>query len=94
VLYVSIKYTTAVHNCFCGCRNKVVTPFSPTDWEFLFDGETVSLRPSIGNWAYPCQSHYWITKDRVEWARKWSGEEIESARRQDRLRKGRFYVRR
>jgi hypothetical protein len=26
VLYVSIPYATAVHNCFCGCGLKVVTP--------------------------------------------------------------------
>ena len=50
VLYVSIPYATAVHQCACGCGNKVVTPISPVDWQLLFDGETVSLTPSIGNW--------------------------------------------
>lgn len=93
VLYISIRYTTAVHYCFCGCRNKVVTPLSPTDWKLVFDGEAVSLCPSIGNWAFPCQSHYWVTHDRVKWARKWSEEEIEIARREDRLYKERFYKR-
>lgn len=93
VLYISIKYATAVHNCLCGCGNKVVTPLHPTDWQLTFDGETVSLRPSIGNWAFPCQSHYWITNDKIKWAQKWSTEEIESGRQLDRLNKKRFYKR-
>jgi len=34
----------------------VVTPLSPTGWSLIFDGETVSLYPSIGNWNFPCRS--------------------------------------
>jgi len=26
VLYISIQYCTAIHNCVCGCGNEVVTP--------------------------------------------------------------------
>jgi len=55
----------------------------PTDWTLLFDGKTVSLEPSIGNWSFPCQSHYYIRKNRVKWAPKWSREQIERGRRQD-----------
>ena len=33
VLYVSIPYATAVHNCLCGCGLKVVTPISPVGWQ-------------------------------------------------------------
>lgn len=80
VLYVSLEYATAIHKCFCGCGNEVVTPLSPKEWKLIFDGETVSLYPSIGNWSTPCQSHYWITDSEVEWARKWSTEEIKLAR--------------
>ncbi len=58
-LYVSIPFATAAHLCLCGCGHEVVTPLSPTDWRLIFDGATVSLEPSIGNWSYPCQSHYW-----------------------------------
>ena len=43
VLYVSIPYATAVHNCFCGCGLKVVTPISPVGWQLTFDGETVTF---------------------------------------------------
>jgi Family of unknown function (DUF6527) len=70
VLYVSVEYATAIHKCCCGCGNEVVTPLSPKDWKLTFDGETVSLYPSIGNWNFGCRSHYWITKNRVEWARR------------------------
>ncbi|MDA3926857.1 MAG: DUF6527 family protein [Kiritimatiellae bacterium] len=71
VLYISVDYATAVHLCFCGCGREVVTPLTPNDWQIMFDGETVSLSPSIGNWGYPCQSHYWIKKNRVIWVNDW-----------------------
>ena len=87
VLYISIPYATAVHLCACGYRREVVTPLAPTDWEMTFDGETVSLSPSIGNWSFECQSHYWIRRGRVRWARWMSREEIERARARDRRRK-------
>jgi Family of unknown function (DUF6527) len=87
VLYISMTYATAVHRCACGCGHEVVTPFSPTDWALVFDGETVSLAPSIGNWSFPCQSHYWIERSRVAWAPKWSRRQIEHGRASDRMRK-------
>ena len=65
VLYISIEYCTAIHKCVCGCGNEVVTPLSPTDWELTFNGKTVSLDPSIGNWSFKCQSHYWIAKNSI-----------------------------
>ena len=66
-LYVSMQYATASHKCCCGCGRDVVTPISPKDWQLMFDGRTVSLTPSIGNWSYPCRSHYWIKGSRVVW---------------------------
>lgn len=66
VLYISIQYKTAVHKCACGCGNEVVTPLTPNDWRLIFDGRTVTLRPSIGNWSFECRSHYWITNNVVE----------------------------
>jgi len=71
VIYISVEYATAIHKCCCGCGNEVVTPFSPTAWELTFDGKTISLYPSIGNWNFKCQSHYWVTKSNVEWVPKW-----------------------
>ena len=53
-LYVSIPYATATHLCACGCGEKVVTPFAPTDWRLILEGDhLISLRPSIGNWSFP-----------------------------------------
>lgn len=60
ILYISLEYATALHKCLCGCGREVVTPLSPKDWKMIFNGKTISLYPSIGNWQFPCRSHYWI----------------------------------
>ena len=91
ILYVSFAYGTAAHRCCCGCGREVVTPLTPTDWKLIFDGETVSLYPSIGNWNFPCRSHYWITHNRVEWAEDWSDWRIAEADTKDRKLKEKFY---
>src|SRR6266550_2998669 len=91
VVYVSTTYATAVHKCCSGCGNKVVTPLSPTDWTLIFDGDTVSLDPSIGNWSLPCKSHYWITRNRVEWAAQWTRKQIEAGRAEDRRAKDAYF---
>ena len=91
VLYVSIEYATVVHRCLCGCGEEIVTPLTPTDWELSFDGESISLVPSIGNWNLPCRSHYWIAKNRVRWAGRWSQSEIDQGRRLDRAAKTSHY---
>lgn len=82
-LYISIRFATATHLCCCGCGNKVVTPLRPTDWKLIFDGRTVSLDPSIGNWSFPCQSHYWIRNNLVRWAPRWNMAEIDLGRLRD-----------
>lgn len=91
-VYVSTKYATVVHKCCCGCGSEVVTPLSPVQWTLKFDGETISLSPSIGNWSFPCQSHYWIRQGRVEWARAWSRDKIAAGRRSDRAAIERRYA--
>lgn len=90
-LYVCIRFATAVHKCCCGCGSEVVTPLTPTDWELSFNGESVSLNPSIGNWSLPCKSHYWITHNRVRWASKWSDKQIHASRTRDRHNKEEHY---
>jgi len=90
-LYISIEYSTAVHKCFCGCGNEVVTPLSPTDWKVIFDGETVSLDPSIGNWSFDCNSHYWIEDSTIRWATRLSKELIEEGRARDRRAKKEYF---
>lgn len=81
VLYVSIKYSAALHLCCCGCGQEVVLPLNPTGWRVTYDGATVSLSPSVGNWSLPCRSHYWIERDRVRWAGPWTNEQIATGRR-------------
>jgi hypothetical protein len=83
VVYVSILYATVAHKCCCGCGKEIVTPLSPTDWKLIFDGKTISLHPSIGNWSFPCRSHYWIRNNRVQWAEEWSQERIDAGRSYD-----------
>jgi len=84
VLYISIPFATAVHNCFCGCGTKVVTPLSPVFWKLIFDGETVSLSPSVGNWDFPCRSHYYVRRNTVVWEKDMTQEEIDWGRNRDR----------
>jgi hypothetical protein len=90
VLYISERYRTASHMCPCGCGEKVVTPLSPADWQLTFDNGLVSLRPSIGNWNYPCQSHYWIRRNEIVWSGSMSAARIARVQHRDRLDKSRL----
>lgn len=90
-LYISIEFGTAVHKCMCGCGNEVVTPLSPTDRELIYNGETVSLYPSIGNWGLKCESHYWITQDKVKFAERWSLKKIKANQMRDKTIKGKYF---
>ena len=90
ILYISEVHGTAIHKCCCGCGEEVVTPLTPADWHLRKQGRTVSLTPSIGNWNYACQSHYWIRKNRVEWAPRMSEEQIRRVQARDRSEKERY----
>jgi hypothetical protein len=74
-LYFSLEFNTVNHLCACGCGLEVVTPLSPKGWRVTYNGETISLYPSIGNWQFPCKSHYWIIENEVVWADDWSTAE-------------------
>jgi hypothetical protein len=91
IVYLSIPYCTAIHKCACGCGNSVVTPLSPTDWKLIFDGNSISLDPSIGNWSFKCQSHYWIKNNQVIWAERWAKEKIAAGRSRDQATKEQYY---
>jgi hypothetical protein len=90
-IYISIPYATVIHNCCCGCGNRIVTPLSPAEWKLIFDGRTISLEPSIGNWRYPCRSHYWIRNNRVIWSDDWSDDEIMANKKRDDQAAAAFY---
>ena len=79
-LYLSCRYRAVVHLCACGCGAKVSTPLHPTGWRLAYNGETVSLSPSVGNWSEKCQSHYVIRDSRIQWADRLPRDKIRSIR--------------
>lgn len=91
ILYISIPFATSMHKCACGCGEIVVIPIRSTEWTLIWDGETVSISPSVGNWSLPCQSHYFITKNKILWSRKWTNSEIKTGRKKDNLVRTRYF---
>lgn len=91
VLYISIPYGTATHKCACGCGELVVTPIKPLDWKITWNGESITMFPSIGNWSFQCQSHYFIEENKIIWARKMNKSQINIGRIKDRLRKEQYF---
>lgn len=91
VLYVSLEYGSVAHSCCCGCGEEVVTPLTPTDWNISYDGETITLHPSVGSWTLACRSHYVIRRNRVIEAPSWSDAEVAAERRRDRQAKARHF---
>lgn len=83
VLYICEQYRTVAHNCCCGCGQEVITPLSPADWSLQRVGGSVTLHPSIGNWSFPCRSHYFIRRNQVVWAKSMSNSEVDRVRRRD-----------
>lgn len=70
-IYISEKFHISVHNCLCGCGDKVVMPLNHGEGFFKDNGwmliknvnGTISFAPSIGNFQSACKSHYIITKN-------------------------------
>ncbi len=94
ILYVTMQYKTVVHLCPCGCGNKVITPITPTDWKLSFDGQSISLNPSIGSWNFPCRSHYWIIENQVVPSSSWTNKMIQEGREEDAKRKEDYFEQR
>ena len=69
ILYISKRYSMAVHLCACGCGGKTITPLGKDRWILTETHEGVSLKPSIGNWAgeSPYHAHYYITNNKIIW---------------------------
>ncbi|WP_345973770.1 DUF6527 family protein [Sulfurimonas diazotrophicus] len=83
VLYISMEYKTIIHLCPCGCGREAITPLSPAQWNMRFDGQNVTIKPSIGSWSFPCRSHYSITNSKVVWADEFSDEMINDVKKKD-----------
>jgi hypothetical protein len=66
-------------------RREVVTPLNPAKWDLSEhpDG-SVTLSPSIGNWGFPCKSHYLVIRNRVHWAAAFSAGQIARVQARDR----------
>ena len=83
ILYVSERFRTCSHKCFCGCGEEVVTPLSRAEWRLTREGGLVSLWPSVGNWDYACRSHYIVRRNQVKWAATMTTTQIERVQRRD-----------
>jgi hypothetical protein len=83
VLYISDRFHTALHRCCCGCGVKVVTPLNQAGWSYSLLGDKVTLRPSIGNWSFPCKSHYLIIRNEVIWLTGMSDRQIRAVKARD-----------
>ncbi len=88
VLYVSIEFRTTMHLCACGCGCQVVLPLRRSAWSMTYNGEHISMRPSVGNWSFDCRSHYWIRDGRVDWAGAWSDEQVDAGRHRALVERG------
>lgn len=86
-----MQFATAIHKCCCGCGQEVVTPITPTDWQLTFNGESITLHPSIGNWSFKCQSHYFIRNNEIRWCSSWSKQQVSAGKSQDVSRKEKYF---
>jgi hypothetical protein len=84
VVYISMEHRTVVHNCCNGCGERIVLGLSPAQWTLTFDGETITLDPSIGGGALACNSHYWIRRNKVVWAKPLTADQTRRSQLADR----------
>jgi hypothetical protein len=92
VLYVSEEFGAAAHLCPCGCGSKVRTPLAPTEWTLNETPNGPTLRPSIGNWQLPCQSHYWITEGTIIWSTKFTPPQIAASYHAEEIQRSNYYT--
>jgi hypothetical protein len=85
VLYISERFGICSHLCACGCKEEVITPLSQAEWHLFKDGELVSMLPSIGNWNYRCQSHYFIEQNGIRWLPRMSTQKIKRVQLKDKV---------
>ena len=65
-LYVSMRFATLSHLCPCRCGRLVDVTLTPSTRSLIYDGEHLTLRPSIGV-RFPCRSHYSIIRNSIMW---------------------------
>ena len=64
-IVVSCRYNVASFLCPCGCGAAMDIIFRPYRWRMEWDGEHLSICPSISSPRLACKSHYWITRNEV-----------------------------
>jgi hypothetical protein len=47
--------------------------------------------PSIGNWQFPCRSHYWIQGGQVIWSVDWTPEQVQAGQRAEEKRRRAYF---
>lgn len=57
-----------------------------------YNGETVSLHPSIGNWQLKCRSHYVIDRGRVIEAEPWTRSQVSAQQARDKRAKAAYFA--
>lgn len=74
VYYYDIDHGVSIHKCMCGCGEQTVMPFikkglninSNKVWVLNFINDKIDFEGSVGNYSYPCKSHYMIQKGQVK----------------------------
>jgi|ERR1019366_2798783 hypothetical protein len=90
-LYWSREFGMSAHLCACGCGDVIYLPIGPVDYSIVVTNSGPTLRPSVGNWNV-CDAHYFITNGQVEWAPKWTPEQIALGRAQEDKRREAYYA--
>lgn len=60
------------------------TKLAAGEWSFVVDkDDRISMWPSIGNWSFPCRSHYVIRNGSIHWAADFTPQMVAAARMAD-----------
>lgn len=90
VLYIALDFGAVMHLCADGCGERISTPLHPAQWSLIYDGNTVSLSPSVGSGSN-CGSHYRIRNGTVSWSRAMTQDQFKRGRERDRAAVQRYY---
>lgn len=80
----------SAHLCACGCGDVIYLPVDAVNYSIRVDRSGPTLRPSVGNWNV-CNAHYFITNGAVQWATKWTPEQIAAGRTLEDARRTAYY---
>ncbi len=90
-LYWSKEFEISAHLCACGCGDVIYLPIGPVDYTITLHPGGPTLRPSVGNWNV-CNAHYLITNGEVQWAARWTPEQIAAGRAAEDARRAAYYA--